>query len=237
MNSFLISLATFGFEPTSVELSVGLLGHLPQGEFQSAGVPNGFGGEINIAWRPVEHFGLGLNFGGSTYGSSSRSIPFSYYTDAVTVTETTNNTIGQFHLFAKIVPFSGKVQPYAEGLIGFKSLSTETSIYQQNCYDDPDTTTDECEIASSTNSADSALSYGVGGGVEVQLTENKDEEWKELFFMNGRYLYGEEARYLKEVDIEDIVPEDNGPVETVLNFNQSKTELLQVTAGVVFKFR
>ena len=237
MNPFLISLITLGFEPTSFELSAGLLGHLPQGEFQQAGVPNGFGADLNIAWRPVEHFGVGLNFGGSTYGSSSRSIPFSYYTDAVTVTETTDNTIGYFHLFAKIVPFSGKVQPYAEGLIGFKNLSTETSIYQQNCYDDPDTTTDECEIASSTNSADSALSYGLGGGVEVLLIEEVDEEWKVLFFMGGRYLYGEEAQFLKEGDIEYTVPEDNGPVETVLNFNQSKTELIQVSAGVVFKFR
>ena len=57
-----------------------------------------------------------------------------------------------------------------------------------------------------------------------------------FFYIGGRYLYGTEAVYLKEGDIEFSDPED-GPVESTFNWNQSKTDLLQINIGIGIKLK
>ena len=160
----------FGF---NMEGSIGLMGQLPKGELKTQGVPTGFGLDFNGILYPVDQLGFGINIGYGQYGSSSRQIPFNYFSDLITIEEKTTNSIGHGHLFFKLTPFNQKwnVQPYMEGLFGFKYLSTKTALYNNNCYDDPDTSHDDCEIASSTNASDFAFSYGWGGGIDVLLTK------------------------------------------------------------------
>ena len=132
------------------------------------------------------------------------------------------------------------MRPYVEGLVGFKNLNTETTLYNENGYDDPDTSGDEREISASTNASDTALSYGFGLGIDVLLTPtlNKNSEKKtgNLFiFINGRYLLGAEAQYLKAEDIAFSNPEE-GPVTTTFNWNTSTTDLLNISLGLSFRF-
>ncbi len=98
-------------------VDIALIGQLPKGEFKDEGVPTGFGLGINGLWYPSKQFGLGLNVGISQYGNSERQIPFSYYTDLITITEKTTNDLAYGHILLKIIPFQGNVRPYFEGLL------------------------------------------------------------------------------------------------------------------------
>ena len=227
--------------------SMSVIGHFPKGEFADQGVTTGLGLDLNAEIYPVNELGVGINFGGSIYDQSARNIPFSYYSDLITITERVENTIVHGHVFFKIKPLAAiqkkyNVQPYLEGLVGFKNLQTTVSLYNENCYDSPETDYDECEIASSViNTPESqnstAWSYGIGGGLEVAFPNNnqRGNSGNIFFYLGGRYLYGTKATYLKEGDIEFSDPDD-GPVESTFNWNESETDLLQVNVGIGVQF-
>ena len=216
--------------------SIGLMGQLPKGEFKDQGVPTGFGIDINGLFYSNSYVGFSINIGYGQYGRSSRQIPFNYFTGSVTIEEKTTNSIGGGHLFCRIKPFSKtKIQPYAEGLIGVKHLTTTTGLYNNNCEDHSDTSHNDCEIASSTNASDIVFSWGVGGGLDVLLSQNFNRSGDLYFFINGRYLYGGDAKYLKQGDITFSDPAV-GPVITTFNWSESSTDLLQISFGLIFDF-
>ena len=218
-------------------IDIALIGQLPKGEFKDEGVPTGFGLDINGLWYPSKQFGLGINVGISQYGNSERQIPFSYYTDLVTITEKTTNDLAYGHLLLKLIPFQGNVRPYFEGFLGMKNLFTSTKVISENC---PEEDEDTCEIASSTNYSDNAFSYGGGGGLEITLTSFGGDEDSGIkgvlsFFINARYMIGAEAEYLKEGAITFSDPQD-GPVQTTFDPSTSKTDVLQISLGLNFNF-
>ena len=98
-----------------------------------------------------------------------------------------------------------------------------------------ETSPEDCEIASSTNASDIVFSYGFGGGIDVLLGENFNELGDLYFFVSGRYLYGGEAKYLKQGDIEFSDP-NNGPVTTTFNWSESATDLFQISFGLMLDF-
>ena len=228
---------------------------MPRGEFKEelkndqGNAANGWGFDINGMYYVNNNFAIGINGGNSIYGNNRRSIPFNYFTDLISITEETKNAISYGHLFFKVVPFESRVRPYFEGLIGLKNLNTNTRLFNENCTDDPDTDHDDCEIAESTNSTDYAFSYGLGAGFEVILIEssssdlldsiesisNEEFSGELAFLFSFRYLYGDEAQYLKEGSIEFSNPED-GPVQTSFNYSNSKTDLIQINIGLQVKF-
>tara|TARA_Y100001970_G_scaffold289953_1_gene421908 strand:- start:282 stop:1028 length:747 start_codon:yes stop_codon:yes gene_type:complete len=216
--------------------NIGLMGQFPRGEFKEEGVNTGLGIDLNFMYYPVKELAFGLNLGGSNYGYSERKIPFSYYSSAVTITEKTSNEIFQGHLFFRLVPLQTNIKPYFEGLIGLKNLSTRTELVSDNCNEEE---YDNCQIAESTNASDTAISYGIGSGLEIKLLDIENEEDNlsgELsFFINGRYFWGASTEYLKQGSF-DFTDPSEGPVETSFNWSESKTDLLQVTIGVSFQF-
>ena len=128
-------------------------------------------------------------------------------------------------------------------------------MFNENCTDDPDTDHDDCEIAESTNASDNALSYGFGVGFEAVLIESSNNGKQQIEYnsndlndnygndFNGelsvifslKYLYGDEAQYLKEGAITFSNPED-GPVQTSFNWSNSMTDLMQINIGLQVKF-
>ena len=218
--------------------SLGLMGQLPKGEFKEQGVPTGLGIDGNGILYPNSYIGFGVNIGYGQYGRSSRQIPFNYFSDLITIEEKTTNSIGGGHLFFRIFPFKGwllNVNPYFEGLVGLKHLATTTSLYNNNCVDNSETNHDDCEIASSTNASDFVFSYGFGGGLDVLLSESFNDSGNLYFFINGRYLYGGQAKYLKQGDIEFSDPAD-GPITTTFNWSESATDLFQISFGLSLDF-
>ncbi|MCX8009939.1 MAG: hypothetical protein N3A61_02205, partial [Ignavibacteria bacterium] len=202
VKSLIIFLIIFSCGTTKI-FSQGLYGGInlqlgfPMGEFKKKVDRIGVGIAAHGFWNPSPAFpfGIGLNFGYLNYGSESRYEPFSPTIPDVTVRVDRTNNLVNFHLVFQVAPQRGSFRPYIEGLIGGSYLFTETKIINTSKND---------EVASSTNFDDYAWSYGGGGGLMIYLTTLKSENDKlasssELFLdIKGRYLYGTEAKYLKE---------------------------------------
>ena len=194
----------------------------PQGEFEDhvddAGVGLNFFAGIGLGQTP---FVVGLDGGFLVYGFERRREPFSTTIPDVTVDVETSNAIAMGHVLLRLQPPTGFVQPYVDGLFGFKYFFTKTSISDEDFRgDDP--------IVSSTNFDDAALSYGVGGGLDIQIHQGRRKAV--LISVGARYLFGSEAEYLQEGSIE----RRNGRV--FFTTDRSETDILMAQLGVTLKF-
>lgn len=199
---------------------------IPQGEFRDNVDNPGFGidvfGGLGIGASPVV---LGLDFGFLIYGRERRSEPFSTTIPDVTVDVETTNNIVQSHFVLRLQPPDGMVRPYVDGLVGFKYLFTETRIEQERFVD-------EDPIARSTNFDDFALSYGIGGGVDIDLYRPRPDEQNKVALravalrIGAQYLLGSQAEYLREGSIRRT----NGSV--TFEVDRSRTTFLEPYLGV-----
>ncbi len=192
----------------------------PQGEFENtvdnAGVGLNFFAGLGLGRTPVV---IGLDGGFLVYGFERRHEPFSPDIPDVRVSVETSNVIAMGHVLLRLQPPSGPVQPYLDGLFGVKYFFTETSVNDDDYYD---------EIASTTNFDDAALSYGVGGGIDIMLHQGRGPAV--MINAGARYLFGTEAEYLQEGAIE----RRNGRV--FLFPDRSETDILIMQLGVTLKF-
>lgn len=213
-------------------LSGGLLLNvgIPQGDFADQ-IDAGFGlSGTFLVHIPNAPMALGLEGGFLVYGQERIRTPFGGGPlGRVDVDVITTNNILTGHLLFRLGPNQGTFRPYADALFGLHHLFTESRIEAINRDDD---------IASSTNFSDTALSYGIGGGVQVDLyhgqTGGEDEESGHPFSValdaRVRYLFGGTARYLKKGGIR----EERG--DLVYVYDESETNLLLPQLGVVFRF-
>lgn len=194
---------------------------LPQGEFDEKVESNGFGftGQalFSVTGSPVS---IGGSFGGVIYGRETRKEPFSTTIPDVTVDVETNNYILLGHAVLRIQPPAGPFRPYAEGVIGFHYLFTQTTIKSR-----------EEDIASDTNFDDGVFSYGGGGGIMLQVYDGGSSKSVRVYIDAGaRYLKGGKARYLKEGSIR----REDGRV--LYDVEESETDLLAIHIGATVQF-
>ena len=204
----------------------------PQNEFRKNVDNITLGGSGHFLCRiPNTIFSVGAGLGVLVYGHETREEAFSQTIPDVHVDVTTTNSIFMGHLLFRIQPIDGPVRPYIDGLYGFSYLSTETSIKDQDDWDDEDD-----EIASSKNYEDFASRYGFGGGLMIRVYRVSEEKSKteNLESVNidlgVRYMRGGEAEYLKEgsIKIEGS--------QLIYDVSRSTTDLLPVHIGVSFNF-
>ena len=206
------------------QLDVAFALGIPQGEFDQAVDGLGYGATIGASAAPQMlpvTFGIEGTF--LTYGSDERTIPFPG--SFVNVREVTTNNMALGHLFIRLVPPSGRLRPFLEGLGGMQYLWTESRL--ENERNDED-------VFSSTNFDDFTWSAGVGGGLQLYLFTSEDDEGQPFdlnLLLGVRYFFGGTAEYLDEGDIE--LDEDNRPVYTP---NESRTDLLVPMLGVSVVF-
>ena len=203
-----------------VALTVGF----PRGEFDRQVHNEGFGvnlyGLAGVGRSPL-HFGV--DFSLLIYGHERRHEPFSLTIPDVTVDVVTDNNIFMGHLLLRLQPPVGPVRPYVDGLFGFKHFFTETRIKDDNLFDGP-------TLASSTNFNDTALSYGVGGGVQFRVHRGRGRRGGVFLNLGMRYFFGGEASYLKK----GAIVRDHGRV--AFDVTRTETELLQTQLGVTVQF-
>ena len=210
---------------------------IPQGEFRDNVDRFGYGIGGHLAYQPNDVFAIGGALGILSYGNQTRQEPFSYTIPDVTVDVTTSNNFLFGHIIAQIGAPIGYVKPYIEGHFGFNYLWTDTKIESNESSDS------DGEIATSTNFEDFTFAYGTGGGLMVNLYENKYSKKLLHHNKNNReldkvyidiktiYTFGGTAEYLKEGSIHR---DGNGTVE--YDISKSKTDLLTVQVGVGFEF-
>lgn len=201
----------------------------------AVGVPAGdFSDELGRAGFGIHGMGLmqfgaspamvGIDFGYLVYGFERRTEPFSTTIPDVRVRVETTNNLASGHLFFRLQPTNGRIQPYAQALFGLKYLFTQTSIKNIGSDD---------EVASSTNFDDVAASYGAGAGVDIVLGSSTSETGKTTSFLlhvGVDYLLGGNASYLKRGSIR----RENGQV--TFDVQESRTDLILPRIGVTFAF-
>jgi hypothetical protein len=197
-----------------VQLGVYFLTVVPRGEFSENLTNNSYGagvqGLVRIGSSP---FLVGGDLALVIYGDESRRDP------TIPDTVTTSNFIFVPHFVLRAQPRSGFIRPYVDGLIGLKYLWTETSI--------PDISVDGNAVTD-TNLSDTAFSYGVGGGLQISPT--KERESRFMLDIGVRYLRGGRAEYLREGSIREV----NGKL--VYDVFSSRTDVLAVQVGVTVHF-
>ncbi|HYP26375.1 MAG TPA: outer membrane beta-barrel protein [Blastocatellia bacterium] len=193
---------------------------VPRGGFSENVTNNGYGvGGRFLVGLGRSPFHLGVDAAFTNYGSEEHEEPLSTTIPEIDVKVRTDNNIILTHLLLRAQPRSGRVRPYADGLIGLKYLFTRTSI--SNEFDE--------EIASTTNLSDTTFSYGFGGGLQVHLA-NIGPTGDISFDTKVRYLRGSQAEYLKKGSIR----RENGSVS--FDVLSSRTDVVTVQVGVTFRF-
>jgi hypothetical protein len=203
-------------------VGVNFLLAFPQDEFNDYVDHPGFGGSGEFLYNfPVMPLSFGAAVGYLIYGEESRSEKFSPNIPEVSVKVITTNNIVTGHFVLRAMPKQGRVRPYMDGLIGFNYLFTQTKIESKGSGE---------EVASSTNLDDFAFSYGGGGGLMIVLYQDpaaEDGVAAVNLDLRMRYLFGSEAKYLKEGSIEivggDVYYDEIRSVTDVITFQVGVT--------------
>ena len=195
---------------------------VPVGEFHDqnsdTGLGASFSGVYAIGRSP---FHVGGEFGFAIYGMESHRELFRGTTHDVVLRVDTTYSILLGNVFLRIQPREGSIRPYVDGLIGLKYLVTSTSLSGDETHE---------TVASEIDSGDTALSYGVGGGVQFLLTGRKGRPVELLLDIGARYLRGGQAEYLRKGSItyvDDII---------IYNVLRSNTDMFVPKIGLAVRF-
>ena len=159
-------------------LSPKFLTGLPIGTFGNK-IGSSPGGAVDFTTRvgntPVF---VGAAFDYLRYGTETRRIAlFPAVPEVFNDVDTTNNLL-RSHALVRFQPSTGRVRPYADGLLGFSYVYTHTSIDLGG----------EGEQAGTTHLGDFAPSFGAGGGVTIGLVSVQDARF--ALDIGLRYLTG-----------------------------------------------
>ncbi len=252
----LFAVASFS-QMGSLALSIGI----PQNSFRENTDATGIGFDLSFAFPfqkeiPI-YLGADINY--MVYGFNSQNLDLS--ADIVAQNGTviaslpiplrvvnTNSIFGTHAFIRAVAPFE-LIQPYAEALIGFRYISTNTKIEDRSdelrWARDPD----ESNLISRTTVLDDWIfSYGFGGGFLIKIGGNA--------FLNLRadYFKGQRAEYFDgndteswEVSLSDIgdISDQNDPqINNIGGDNldlgskprESTTDLLTIKLGIALKF-
>lgn len=196
----------------------------PQGEFRQNVDRLGYGLQLHgTLWSTSKErpFSIGLNLSYMVYGETSDRRPWPGFPE-VTLEVNRTNSIANLHFLMQISPFTGTVRPYVEGLAGGAYIFTTSEVKSENSSE---------QIAQSTNYDDFNWSYGWGGGLLLKIASDLGDVSNLYLDLKARYIYGTEAQYLTEDDIE---------VESLTTVRyrprQSKTDLITFHLGVTAFF-
>ena len=212
--------------------SLSLLIAKPQGDFSNHVTNNGYGIDIDGGYRfGNSPFAIGLNLAFATYGKLERKIPFSYFSDLVKLTETTESEIIMLYPYLKAsLHLTTNVSIYVKGFGGYQYLSTSTTLKN----DEQGDSNDKPYIAKSDVFKDGTFNYGYGVGIRFPIPFMGGEGKKPVINIECKWSTGGEAQYLNAGKDGAIVfsnPAD-GPVTTTYYPEQSKTDLFNISIGV-----
>lgn len=191
---------------------VNVIAGIPQGslngniEGEAVGLSVLFGGHV-----PGTAFVLASELGYLNYGMDSRlSLHSTVFDDGVddhlaipleAVRTSISNNIFLGHLVLRIAPPTGAIRPYVDALAGLKYFVTRLNV-------DSDVVVFRRGLNQNAHVADFAFSYGVGGGLEIELYEYASA-WSRgastISLQGGvRYLLGSSAKYAAQSSFREV---------------------------------
>lgn len=249
-----ISLILLSVPVAAQFVSLGFSAGLPQNEFRENTDATGFGGDLTFGLPfqkgvPI-YFGLDFNY--LVYGSNRQEedlvaeirLNNTVINQLVVPLEivNTNSIFGTHALIRAQAPFE-MIQPYIEGLIGFRYVSTNTKILdrsEDSRYSDQDTDV----IVRKTVLDDWIFSYGYGGGFMIKVAPKFFVDLRANFFKGQRaqYFDGDDtSSWTVDFTTSSGASFDPDNVESGdLAFDaeprESTTDLLELKLGVAFQF-
>ena len=199
----------------------------------AVGVPVGaFGDNVGASFGGAIDFGVGLGetpvsigaaFDYLRYGTETRHVAlFPALPDVVSDVSTTNN-IFRAHALMRVQPRTGRLRPYAEGLMGFAYAYTSTSA-----------DLGDSAGASTTHLGDFAPSVGGGGGVTILLisgpVSGRDAGLRVSLSLGLRYLMGGDVSYLTKGAI------DRDEHGATFEATRSPLNMVSTQIGMAFEF-
>jgi opacity protein-like surface antigen len=200
----------------------------PVEEFKDNVDEIGIGGHGYIAMTlPGTPLQLGGSFGYMSQGSARIKTEVLIPGGAILpVDVVTRNNVFMGHLLLRLQPTQTALRPYADGLFGFGRFWTTTEV----------TVFEETEISTNRGLDDWTTSYGIGGGLMVEVWRTtmpaEDEDDIEVdatvcVDLGVRYLVGGKADYAKTNTVDQ-----DGNFDTT----SSRTDMVTVHIGVAFQF-
>ena len=241
------AIAQFG----SLAFSVGV----PRNQFRENTNAVGYGGDFTVGFpfqkeAPI-YFGLDFNY--QVYGLNRTSEDLEAeirsngaFIDYLSIPLEIVNTSSIFgtHAFFRAQAPLRIVEPYIEGLLGFRYISTSTKILDQSSDGRFSDGEDESNvIIRKTLLDDWIFSYGFGGGLMFPLAPG-------IFLdLRANFYKGERAKYFDGKDTEawsvelansSIIYDPNNIGKGDLQYDaeprESTTDLLELKLGVAFQF-
>ncbi|MCC7504243.1 MAG: hypothetical protein IT259_03030 [Saprospiraceae bacterium] len=151
--------------------------------------------------------------------------------------QTTNTILGGGAVLRVNAPVSSRIEPYVQGLVGFRRFATTIRVYDES--DEGFFDTDENGlITTSTPLQDWIFSYGAGAGFQIKLN-------RQVFLhLGANYLLGGEADYYTKEDVKNFqfnfagsgsaTPGGLDPDDLDLDSrpSRSRTNMIQANIGV-----
>ena len=132
---------------------------------------------------------VGAAFDYLLYGTENREVAlFPAVPEVFSDVDTTNNLI-RTHALVRVQPSTGRLRPYAEGLLGFSYVYTRTSVdlgYESG--------------GATTHLGDFAPSFGAGGGATIELVSGQGGRLG--LDIGFRYLTGGDVDYLARGELQ-----------------------------------
>lgn len=210
-----------------ISLDVGV----PMGNFNDNldGIGLGFGGNFLIRTNRQANVPVlaGLSGGLIIYDSESQDQIILIDGATINGRLTTRNSIFMMHgVFRILPPVNSSIQPFIDGLVGFKNFYTRTTLEDLDAFED-DT------IESYIEQGDWAFSFGGAAGVQWLVGGGWEENFYLMLEARCSYLKGSAANYLVRIDDPNLQI-----VDTIDAFEEknSTTDILIPSIGVSFVF-
>ena len=199
------------------ELGANFEAGIPVGAFgDKVGVSPGAGVDFTVRLGQTPVF-VGTAFDYLRYGTETRRLSVLPAVPEVLSDVNTTNNLVRTHALVRVRPSTGRVRPYAEGLLGFAYVNTTTSVDLGENGD-----------AGTTHLGDFAPSFGAGGGVTIELLSRD----------GGRLGLDIGLRYVTSGEVDYLAPGELQRAGSGVTFepSRSRAALLGVQIGIAVDF-
>lgn len=191
-----LSICLIIFAVDAQQAGFGFVVGIPQNEFREATKAEGYGFNITALF-PIgsEIVNIGGNINYMVYGYNSQDKDLraditvgNTVIDQIYIPLRVVNTSSIFgmHAVMRITAPTDAIRPYLEGLFGFRYISTSTRIEER---DDSFWNTDDDEeevLVRKTNIGEFVMSYGGGGGLQIEIGDNAYLDLRAYYLLGGK---------------------------------------------------
>lgn len=199
--------------------SVGFQLPVPEGEYKLNNDHVGYGGRLNVLWKPktTMPLKLGLEFGYQVAGSSRQYFSAFVYGFYEEFKVTASNNVVSLAIMPRFQPGKfHKVKPFVDAIAGWNVFFSSVNVERVSRYSDYNN-----DSYGNSTKAHWAFMYGGAAGLDIPL-DKRDEIGLEL---KCAYLFGADTKYLTNPQIDA-----NGTA--YFTARQSETNMLIPQIGI-----